>query len=133
MKPISWMYILGGILILASLCFMGWGGLNIAGSSGLGGDSEWMQRGIVFLIIGLVMSGCGVGLVIAGVRKVRAETVHNVTYKVDLPGETKFAELKCRSCGGTLSADNVKLVNGAPMVNCPYCNTVYQLTEEPKW
>ena len=41
--------------------------------------------------------------------------------------------MKCQSCGGTLTSDNIKLVNGAPMVNCPYCNTVYQLTEEPKW
>jgi len=41
--------------------------------------------------------------------------------------------MKCKSCGGVLSANDIKMVNGAPMVNCPYCNTVYQLTEEPKW
>jgi uncharacterized Zn finger protein len=52
---------------------------------------------------------------------------------VDLPGDTKIEEMKCKSCGGTLTAENIKLVNGAPMVTCPYCNSVYQLTEEPKW
>jgi uncharacterized Zn-finger protein len=29
--------------------------------------------------------------------------------------------------------DNIKMVAGAPVVTCPYCNTTYQLTEEPKW
>jgi len=41
--------------------------------------------------------------------------------------------MKCKSCGGSLTMDNIKLVAGAPVVNCPYCNTTYQLTEEPKW
>jgi len=72
-------------------------------------------------------------LIVVAVRKTKQETVQNVTYKVDLPGETKISEVKCKSCGGTLSAENVSLVNGAPMVNCPYCHTIYQLTEEPKW
>ncbi|MCK7482062.1 MAG: hypothetical protein M0C28_36605 [Candidatus Moduliflexus flocculans] len=55
--------------------------------------------------------------------------------KVDLPGETKIEEVKCRSCGGTLNADkDITLANGAPMVNCPILSdTIYQLTEEPKW
>ena len=46
---------------------------------------------------------------------------------------TKIEEMKCRSCGGTLSAKDITLVNGAPVVNCPFCGTTYQLTEEPKW
>jgi uncharacterized Zn-finger protein len=29
--------------------------------------------------------------------------------------------------------DNIQMVAGAPVVNCPYCHTTYQLTEEPKW
>ena len=75
----------------------------------------------------------GIILMIMAVRKTRQETAQNVTYQVDLPGETKIEEMKCRSCGGVLSAKDIKLVNGAPMVNCPFCNTTYQLTEEPKW
>jgi uncharacterized Zn-finger protein len=41
--------------------------------------------------------------------------------------------IKCKSCGGTLTANDIKMVAGAPMVTCPYCHTSYQLTEEPKW
>jgi len=43
------------------------------------------------------------------------------------------AKLKCQSCGAELSKDSVSLVKGAIMINCPYCGSTYQLTEEPKW
>jgi formylmethanofuran dehydrogenase subunit E len=72
-------------------------------------------------------------MIFIAARKNKQEAAQNVTYQVDLPGETKIAEMKCRSCGGALTADNIKMVNGAPVVTCPYCNTVYTLTEEPKW
>ncbi len=57
----------------------------------------------------------------------------NVTLKVDLPGDVNLDSLKCKSCGGVLTADNISMVAGAPMVTCPFCHTAYQLTEEPKW
>jgi hypothetical protein len=73
----------------------------------------------------------GAAMIVAAQRGTKTEVIQQV--KIDLPGQTKIEEMKCRSCGGTLTADNIKLVNGAPMVNCPFCGTVYQLTEEPKW
>jgi formylmethanofuran dehydrogenase subunit E len=85
------------------------------------------------IVLGAIALVAGIALVVIAARKTKQETAQNITLKVDLPGETKIEQVKCRSCGGTLTADNIKLVNGAPMVNCPYCNTVYQLTEEPKW
>ena len=97
------------------------------------GNASWLPLGIGLLCVGLVMVAGAVLLIVLAARKIKQETVQNVTVKVDLPGETKIEQMKCRSCGGALTADNVKLVNGAPMVTCPYCNTVYQLTEEPKW
>ena len=89
--------------------------------------------GLFFVGVPLLIVGGVILLIVLAARKIRQETIQNVTLKVDLPGETKIEAMKCRSCGGELSADNIKLVNGAPMVTCPYCNTVYQLTEEPKW
>jgi len=134
MKPTTIMYIGAGILILVSLCFMGYGGLNIVGSFDPNtGNASWLPLGIGLLCVGLLMVAGAVLLIVLAARKIKQETVQNVTVKVDLPGETKIEQMKCRSCGGSLTADNIKLVNGAPMVNCPYCNTVYQLTEEPKW
>jgi hypothetical protein len=132
MKSSRWMYILAGILILVSLCFMGYGGLNIVGSTAADTTSS-MSLGIGFLLFGLLMVAGGVVLIVVAARKARQETPQNVTVQVDLPGQTKIDAMKCKSCGGTLTADNIKLVNGAPMVTCPFCGTIYQLTEEPKW
>jgi hypothetical protein len=127
------MYIGGGVLILVSLCFMGYGGLNVVASTAANAQSNWMSLGVGLLCVGLLMVAGGITLIVVAARKNKQEAVQNVTLKVDLPGETKIEQMKCKSCGGALTADNIKLVNGAPVVTCPYCNTVYQLTEEPKW
>ena len=133
MKPVTWMYIAAGVLILVSLCFLGYGGLNVVGSFDPSLGQDYMGLGIGLSCVGLLLAGGGIVLIVLAVRKTRQETVQNVTYKVDLPGQTKIEQVKCQSCGGVLTADNIKIVNGAPMVNCPYCHTVYQMTEEPKW
>ena len=79
----------------------------------------------------------GFGLVIAGYfvgrRASQATAESNVTVKIDLPADVNLDKLKCQSCGGSLTTDNIKMVAGAPVVDCPYCHTTYQLTEEPKW
>lgn len=134
MKPTTWMYIGAVILFIMAVCGLGWGGIMVLGSTDPNaGQQDWLPLGIAFMCLGALLVAGGVTLIVLGVRKTKQETVQNVTYKVDLPGETKIEAMKCRSCGGSLNSDNIKLVNGAPMVNCPFCNTVYQLTEEPKW
>jgi hypothetical protein len=75
----------------------------------------------------------GAGLVYGAVRGQKTEVVQQVTMKVDLPGDTKLSQVTCRNCGGTLKPENIKMVGGAPMVECPFCGTTYQLTEAPKW
>jgi DNA-directed RNA polymerase subunit RPC12/RpoP len=42
-------------------------------------------------------------------------------------------KFKCTNCGNPITADDIKMVAGAPTVHCPYCSQIYQLTEEPKW
>lgn len=125
------LYIGAGILFLIGLCLVGYGALSVIGSTSAQGDSSWLGFGLGFGCAGVVFIGGGAGLVYLAMRGQKTEVVQEV--KIDLPGGTKIEEMKCRSCGGTLTSDNIKLVNGAPMVNCPYCDTVYQLTEEPKW
>jgi DNA-directed RNA polymerase subunit RPC12/RpoP len=66
-------------------------------------------------------------------RQAKAAGTTNVTLKVDLPAETKIEQMTCKNCGGALKAENVKMIAGAPTVECPYCGTTYQLVEEPKW
>ena len=86
-----------------------------------------------WLIVGIIMVAIGFGLIWFASRKPKQEPAVNVTYKVDLAGDVNMETIKCKSCGGALSPDNIKMVAGAPVVTCPYCGTTYQLTEEPKW
>jgi hypothetical protein len=131
MKPTTWFYVGAVILLLlaaAGICLGGF--ILLAASGGTQGVTGIGSAGVV---IGLIALVAGILMLVLAARKTKQDTAQNITVKVDLPGETSIEQMKCRSCGGALSADNVKLVNGAPMVTCPYCNTVYQLTEEPKW
>jgi len=88
-----------------------------------------------WLVTGLISVGIAFGIILITSRRAKqaAQASQNVTLKVDLPANVSLDSMKCKSCGGVLTKDNIQMVNGAPVVTCPYCNTVYQLTEEPKW
>ena len=125
------LYIGAGILFLIGLCLVGYGVLSVIGSTSSQGDSSWLTFGVGFGCAGVLFFGGGAGLIFLAMRGQKTEVIQKV--EIDLPGDTQLEEMKCRSCGGSLTSDNIKLVNGAPMVNCPYCDSAYQLTEEPKW
>lgn len=113
-------FIVAAILIFFGVLFI-WGAFSPQGSTG------WIPIGIITVGIGLV-------LVWIGSRQTPAAGgAQNMTVKLDLPGKVNLDTLKCQSCGGALSSDNIKMVAGAPVVTCPYCKSTYQLTEEPKW
>jgi DNA-directed RNA polymerase subunit RPC12/RpoP len=131
MKSTTWMYIGAVILLLLAAAGICVGGFILLGASG--GAQGVTGIGTAGMLLGALALVGGIVMVVIAARKTRQETAQNVTLKVDLPGDTKIEQMKCKSCGGTLTADNIKLVNGAPMVTCPYCGSVYQLTEEPKW
>ena len=127
-------FIGAGLLFLFGLCLIGYGALALIGSTNpTAGNSSWVAQGMGFSLFGILLLAGGGLLIWLGMRGQKTEVVQQVNMKVDLPGDTKVEEMKCKSCGGALTTDNIKMVNGAPVVTCPYCNTVYQLTEEPKW
>jgi len=131
MKSTTWLYVGAVILLLLAAAGICLGGFILLGASG--GAQGVTGIGTTGVLIGFIALVAGIVMIVLAARKTKSDTAQNVTLKVDLPGDTKIEEMKCKSCGGTLTADNIKLVNGAPMVTCPYCNSVYQLTEEPKW
>jgi len=134
MKSITWMYVGAVILLLMAACGLGVGGFIFIGSFGMPSDqSIYKVISSILAVLGLITGIAGVILIFMAVRKTRADTAQNVTLKVDLPGDVNVEKMKCQSCGGVLTADDIKVINGAPMVTCPFCKTVYQLTEEPKW
>lgn len=129
----TFLYVSAGILFLIGLCLLAFAGITLYGSTAPNGQANWVSVGIVLGILGVLVVGGGAWLVYAAIRGTKTEVVQQVTMQVDLPGQTKIEEVKCKACGGTLSAKDITLANGAPMVNCPFCHTIYQLTEEPKW
>jgi hypothetical protein len=131
MKATTWMYVGAVILLLLAASGICVGGFILLGAAG--GAQGVTGIGSAGMIFGALALVAGIIMIVFAARKTKQDTAQNVTYKVDLPGDTKIEQMKCRSCGGALTSDNIKMVNGAPMVTCPYCNTVYQLTEEPKW
>jgi hypothetical protein len=106
-------------LIFSFLFFLGAGGQ--AGSVGF----IWFA--IALAVVGFLL------IFLATRMGAAADAAQNVTVNIDLPGNVGMDTIKCKSCGGTLSEKDVKLVAGAPVVTCPFCGTTYQLTEEPKW
>jgi len=113
-------YILAVILIFFGVLFI-WGAFDPNSPDG------WIIVGVISAAIGLVL------IWLAGRQKPAGAGNTNVTVNVDLPSNVSMDTFKCQSCGGALKPENVKMVAGAPVVTCPYCNTSYQLKEEPKW
>ena len=123
MKAVSIIaYILAGILVIFGVLFI------------LAAFGDIFNPG--WFVTGLVLVGIAFGLIIAGYfigQRAKLATQESLTLNIDLSGDVNLDSLKCQSCGGDLTMDNIQMVAGAPVVNCPYCNTTYQLTEEPKW
>jgi hypothetical protein len=120
MKTIA--YSAAAILIFFGVIFI-WGAFSPQGSPG------WLLVGGMLVLIGF-------GIIWFASRSKPGQAGApgtNVTLNVDLPANVGMDTLKCKACGGALTPDNIKMVAGAPVVTCPYCNTTYQLTEEPKW
>ena len=126
-------YIVAGVMILIGLGVTCGGIFYIWASFDPGADSGWLTAGAISAVFGLLLLGGGIVLVVFTGRGKLSASSPNVTLKVDLPANVSLDTLKCKSCGGSLTMDNLQMVAGAPVVNCPYCKTTYQLTEEPKW
>ncbi len=117
------------LFILAGFALL-FGFLYLLGSGGQGGGGgSWVIFGIIFILIGFVL----IFLATRIKTKPDGKSTNNVTYNIDLPGNVNMDTIKCESCGGTLAPKDIQMVAGAPVVTCPWCNTTYQITEEPKW
>jgi hypothetical protein len=121
MKTIG--YIFAAILILFSILF-------ILAAFGETWNLGWAVIGGILLVVGFAII-----LAISLLMKKASTTTNqnHTTLEVNLPADVNVERFKCADCGAQLTMDNVKMVAGAPMVECPYCDAAYQLTEEPKW
>jgi len=114
------------IAYIAAAILIFFGVLFVWGATGDQGTLMWIPVGLITIALGLI-------LIFWASRRPAKETTPQVTLKVELPANINLDTLKCKACGAALTVDNIKMVAGAPVVTCPYCNTSYQLTEDPKW
>jgi DNA-directed RNA polymerase subunit RPC12/RpoP len=84
--------------------------------------------------VGIILLAAGGGLLYLSVKKPGKQEELKIVQKLELPGDLKLEEFKCSSCGGKLSKDAISVKDGGSiMVTCPYCGSIYQIEEEPKW
>lgn len=113
---------------IAAVILIFFGVMFIWGAFGSNPQPAWICVGGISVLIGF-------GLIWFAQRKPKTESenAQNVSVNIDLPGEIKMETMKCQACGGAITSNNIEMQSGAPMVVCPYCDTTYQLNEEPKW
>jgi len=56
-----------------------------------------------------------------------------IVQKLEMPGKIKVQPMKCPNCSASVDMNQIKIVDGAPLVKCPYCGHTFEITEEPKW
>lgn len=82
-----------------------------------------------WLLGGLLLASAVTVAILAG-RKPPAVTL---VQRIDFTGRARLAELKCATCGGSLSAAKSHIKDGAVFVSCPYCGAESQIEEDVKW
>jgi hypothetical protein len=91
------------------------------------------SQGVVLrLVIGLVLLIAAGALVYLGQVQPRPTTTTTVQ-KIDLSGDVRLEEIRCRSCNSPLSKEDIEVKAGAIFVHCSFCGATYQIEEEPKW
>ena len=86
----------------------------------------WCGVGVVLIVVGLAIIG------FAWWQK-RKEQKIEITQRIELTGDLEMEKLKCEQCGGPVDKKSISVEGGAITVHCPYCGSVYQISEEPKW
>ena len=97
-------------------------------------DVSIIITAVVLLIIGLVPIGIFIYL-----KKNEKPPEVRIEQKVSIgsddlvSGKRSFKEMKCRSCSGPITSENVKLGDMGLSVTCPYCGSTYSVEEGPRW
>jgi hypothetical protein len=123
------LYLGGGLFCFVLAGFLGFLGLVFV--AGAQGQSMRVVVGVILMIAALAIVALCVGGAIYVKRMRPQETT--LIQKIDLSGDVSLQKLRCRSCGGTLSDQSMRVEAGAVLVNCEYCGASYQLEETVKW
>lgn len=117
--------------IIVAILMILFGVLFVIGST----DDEVQASGQLGLWCGVGVALIVVGLAIIGFAwwQKRKEQKIEITQQIELTGDLEMEKLKCEQCGGPVDKKSISVEGGAITVHCPYCGSVYQISEEPKW
>jgi len=115
-------YIIAAILIFFGVLFL------------MSARAEYTANPGGRIITGLALLGSGIVIaVLLKKSQPKPDQKIEIIQKIDLAGKSLPEQMKCKQCGAPLSKDTVSVREGAVFINCPYCQSTYQITEEPKW
>jgi hypothetical protein len=90
------------------------------------------QGSVARILIGVILLAAAGALIYLGNAQPKVSETTTVQ-KIDLSGDVKLEEIRCRSCNAPLSKEVIEVKAGAIMVSCEHCGATYQFEEAPKW
>jgi len=116
-----------GLVLLLAVVMIVFGSIFV-----IAGGLEYVATGLIIIVIALVLI-----FYIYRTEKIRAAQPKIVQQTVNVQmggsGQLNQKAMTCKNCGAPLSDKDLKLVEGAVLVTCPYCGTVSSFEEAPKW
>jgi hypothetical protein len=124
----------GFLLLAVGFFFLFLSGIFFIGGLSPPIDGMILATAGVLLFMGLIPIGAYIMLK-KGEKAPEVRIEQKVEIRSDdlVSGKRKFQEMKCRSCSGPLTSDNIKLGDMGLSVKCPYCGIGYSIEEEPRW
>jgi RNase P subunit RPR2 len=91
------------------------------------------SRGQVhMIIIGVILFAAAGALIYMARAQPQIVETRNIQ-QIDISGDVKLEEIRCRSCNAPLSDKSIRVEAGAIFINCEFCGATYQFEEAPKW
>ena len=116
-----------GLVLLVSLVMIFFGSIFV-----IAGETNNIITGLILIVIALVLI-----YYVYRSQKIEAAQPKIVQQTVNVQmggsGQLNQKAMTCKNCGAPLSDKDLKLVEGAVLVTCPYCGTVSSFEEAPKW
>jgi predicted RNA-binding Zn-ribbon protein involved in translation (DUF1610 family) len=117
-----------GAISAAVLFFFGFIFVLSAGAEALRNQPEQqilrLVEGVILLIVGFA---------IAYVTYVYSRKPTTITHQVEISGPMKAASIRCPNCSASVDTNRITIKQGVPYATCPYCGTIFEVVEEPKW
>jgi len=119
--------VIGGILTTVAFFFA----VIFALASSYTGPGMTAQTTQARLLVSIILFIIGLAIIV-GIYFITRKP-KTVIQRVEIAGQIKASQIKCPNCGASINTEKIKIIQGTPHAECPYCGTPFEVTEEPKW